>query len=285
MPFLLGDIFIGNYDRTQDFGANEQRYSSLFNMKGHNGIDFACPNLTPILAAADGWIKEIGSDKYGTFDAGGYGNYIKVVHDGYFTLYAHLNDIQVNLNDRVIAGQLIGHSGNTGFVVPPNSGYHLHFGVAPCDGNGTKTERDNGYSGYIDPMSDRCKWDVKNLKEPVVPGREDATIPVKVEDHRRMVIEGSVGKEILATLLSKEFNGWLGKAGFRLVDLQHIDPEDGKFASMYITAMYQELADLKEKQPEQGIPSIEEVPAEKRTQFVDGVLHLLMKVGILEKKK
>lgn len=167
MPYNLGDIFIGNFPRSQSFGnklllkdanGNVVDVYAQFGLLGHNGADWALPSMTPVLSGANGWVSEIAEDP------SGYGRYLKVVHDGFFTLYAHLNNIAVKAGDRVIAGQLIAYSNNSG----NSTGPHLHFGVAPCDAGGKKTESDNGYSGYIDPLSTKCVWTIKGLKEPVV---------------------------------------------------------------------------------------------------------------------
>lgn len=55
-----------------------------------------------------------------------YGNCVKIRHDnGMYTLYAHLADVRVNINQYVSQGQDLGMMGNTG-----NSyGNHLHFEV------------------------------------------------------------------------------------------------------------------------------------------------------------
>ncbi|MEU0089688.1 M23 family metallopeptidase [Kribbella sp. NPDC006257] len=58
------------------------------------------------------------------YDAGGYGNYIEIAHgDGWHTLYAHLQDRGVAVNDHVTDSSQIGHVGGTGNVTAP----HLHY--------------------------------------------------------------------------------------------------------------------------------------------------------------
>lgn len=205
MGYKLGDIFIGQFKLSQRFGADPDTYFARYKLKGHNGIDFACPTMTPILSAADGWVSESG------FDPGGYGHYIKIVHDGYFTIYAHLNDILVHFKDKVVTGQIIGHSNNTGFSSAP----HLHFGVAPCDINGIKLEAGNGYSGYIDPMGSRCDWVVKNLKEPVVPTLETKPdVPVPASKFVELVTKSS-SLDVIASY-------------FRMSDIEKLDPKAGE---------------------------------------------------------
>lgn len=65
------------------------------------------------------------------------GNYIVIKHnkDNYYTIYMHLNNINVGVGNTVSRGQVIGTMGNTGNVVPvptssnPYGGTHLHFGL------------------------------------------------------------------------------------------------------------------------------------------------------------
>lgn len=55
-----------------------------------------------------------------------YGNYVKIKHsDGYYTLYAHLESVDVKVGEHVEAGQKIGYMGETGNAF----GKHLHFEV------------------------------------------------------------------------------------------------------------------------------------------------------------
>lgn len=55
-----------------------------------------------------------------------YGNCVKIDHgNGYFTLYAHLASVDVNLSQSVTKGQIIGYMGDSGNAY----GAHLHFEV------------------------------------------------------------------------------------------------------------------------------------------------------------
>jgi len=57
---------------------------------------------------------------------GAVGKYIKIDHhNGFMTLYGHLDAIYVRSGQRVNSGQLIARSGNTGRVTGP----HLHFTI------------------------------------------------------------------------------------------------------------------------------------------------------------
>lgn len=87
----------------------------------HRGVDVFAPRGTPVLAAADGRITRVGSNRLG-------GN---VVHlrgeDGLSFYYAHLDRHTVRAGARVRAAEPVGEVGNTGNArnTPP----HLHFGV------------------------------------------------------------------------------------------------------------------------------------------------------------
>ena len=92
---------------------------------------------TSVCAARDGIVLEIkqDSDKHGkTSKYQEYGNYITIYHnDGTMADYFHLqkNGSKVKKGDKVVAGQVIALSGNTGW----SSGPHLHFQVYCFDEN------------------------------------------------------------------------------------------------------------------------------------------------------
>lgn len=280
MAYLLSDIFIGEFPITQNFGARPEVYSARYGIKGHNGEDYGCPSMTPIVSAAEGWVSEIGSKDLGTFDSGGYGNYIKVVHDGYLTLYGHLNDIQVKKGDRVLSGQLIAHSNNTGNSDAP----HLHFGVAPCDGAGVKTEADNGYSGYIDPMSDRCHWEVKNLTAPVtsVSNQEEKQVTIKEHEFLQSVAQGTNYKVIVSFLQGHGLNTFLNASGMESIDFNAnpTDPTGGERVNNFLAHLIQELKDSNSELTQTRInPSptplsdqVNNLPLDQKTSLLQNLL-------------
>ncbi|WP_170836231.1 M23 family metallopeptidase [Pandoraea sp. ISTKB] len=86
----------------------------------HDGIDFAAPKGTPVVAAADGKVTFIGAQRRG------FGNYIVIAHRyDSETLYAHLSATarDLRVGDLVKAGDHIGAVGQTGMATGP----HLHF--------------------------------------------------------------------------------------------------------------------------------------------------------------
>jgi len=85
----------------------------------HGGIDLANSIGTPILAVADGVVIDAGP-------AAGFGLWVKLRHnDGTVTVYGHVNTINCNIGERVMAGDEIATMGNRG----NSTGPHLHFEV------------------------------------------------------------------------------------------------------------------------------------------------------------
>ena len=125
----------------------------------HTGTDFAAPDGTPLLAAADGRVTVA---EY----SGGYGGLIVIEHtiggQTVATAYAHMweHGIHVQAGDTVTAGQHIGDIGSSG----NSTGPHLHFEVSL---GGTDGE-------HTDPAAWLNSHDVADLPEPETgtPGQE-----------------------------------------------------------------------------------------------------------------
>lgn len=105
----------------------------------HTGIDIPAPKGTPVLAAGAGTVIWAG---YGVYRGGldpsdPYGLAVTIRHDfGYqnqmlFTIYGHLDRIDVAEGQHVEAGDLLGLVGETGKVTGP----HLHFEVRLGENN------------------------------------------------------------------------------------------------------------------------------------------------------
>jgi hypothetical protein len=129
--------FRNGYKISQYFGENPQIYRK-WNLKGHNGADFACPNGTSVYASITGKVTKVANDEEG------YGKCVKCENEQYGSLVAHLGQWEVSKGDEVKEGETcLGLSDDTGFSTGP----HLHWGVftKPRDCN-------NGFNGYIDPL-------------------------------------------------------------------------------------------------------------------------------------
>lgn len=102
----------------------------------HNGIDLVGTGYTLdyITAHSEGTVVAV-RNNYKTNDKTGcsYGNYVKIKHNGYYTLYAHMkyNSVTVKVGQKVSRGQVIGYMGNTGH----SFGAHLHFEVRDKNDN------------------------------------------------------------------------------------------------------------------------------------------------------
>lgn len=128
--------FDGEYTRTQGFNdpCCQASYKQ-FGMNGHNGLDFATPSGTRILAPHDGKVIE------STLDATGYGIYVKIENSIEGSVLAHLREARVGVGDGVKEGDLIGYSDNSG----NSTGPHLHWGYYRFP-----RDRSNGFAGFID---------------------------------------------------------------------------------------------------------------------------------------
>jgi murein DD-endopeptidase MepM/ murein hydrolase activator NlpD len=85
----------------------------------HSGIDIASEEGKKVHAARWGRIVYAGASD-------GFGNLVVIEHElGYYTLYGHLQEILVEIDDNVDSGQIIGRVGATGRT----TGSHLHFEI------------------------------------------------------------------------------------------------------------------------------------------------------------
>lgn len=134
--------FNGDFPVTLKFGEKSDNDAvnngyKNFGIKAHDGIDFALPDNTPVLAVDDGEVIEF------PIKLSDYGNNIVLKHPwGGRTFYGHLTTINVKIGQKVGKGDIIGFSGHTGLVTGP----HLHFGL-----DLKNSDVNNGYLGKIDP--------------------------------------------------------------------------------------------------------------------------------------
>ncbi len=153
VPWALGPF--DHFYFSRPIGADEvnwpladYRYGGIFFSSDivHTGVDIPVPRNTPVLAAASGKVVWAG---YGLYYGSNnpndpYGQAITIRHDfGFhgerlYTVYAHLEKIEVVTGQLVQAGEEIGLVGTTGLTTGP----HLHFEV--------RTDR-NSYFTTLNP--------------------------------------------------------------------------------------------------------------------------------------
>ena len=95
-----------------------RRHPILNTIRAHEGVDYAAPKGTPVMASGDGKIIFRGWK-------GGYGNTLILQHSGNVTtLYGHLSRFGTHgYGSRVQQGEVIAYVGATGLATAP----HLHY--------------------------------------------------------------------------------------------------------------------------------------------------------------
>lgn len=108
---------VSGYRITSTYGRRQDPMGD--GTKFHSGVDLACNPGTPVKATADGIVSHSGW----TTDSG----YVIVLEHGlgFSTIYAHNKSNSVNVGDKVLRGDVIGHVGSTGRTTGP----HVHYEV------------------------------------------------------------------------------------------------------------------------------------------------------------
>jgi len=101
---------------TDEYGSDRESGAAAIT---HKGVDFRAPPGTPVYAINDGLVRDAANYSI-------YGNTVVVDHgDGILSMYMHMNDISVKNGEAVKNGQMLGHSGETGY----SEGPHLHLTI------------------------------------------------------------------------------------------------------------------------------------------------------------
>lgn len=108
---------INGFEVNSRFGLRRLSFERRARM--HEGLDYAAPAGTPILACAEGRVLRTGTSTT-------YGRFVEIEHaNGVTSFYAHMSRISASQGDVVAAGDLIGAVGSTG----RSTGAHLHFEI------------------------------------------------------------------------------------------------------------------------------------------------------------
>ena len=127
----------------------------------HRGTDFRASVGTQVKAVADGVVKGTGDTDI-CCPGASFGKWIFIEHyNGLSSTYAHLSLISVRKGQKVVRGQAIGYSGNTG----SSTGPHLHLSLYVTSGVKVDSFPSKSYPGktliqpisateaYLDPMT------------------------------------------------------------------------------------------------------------------------------------
>jgi murein DD-endopeptidase MepM/ murein hydrolase activator NlpD len=115
----------------------------------HDGIDIAPITRhidgDKLFAVADGTVVASKTNNGG--DKVGLGHYMVIQHDGFFTEYAHMQELGLPVGTKVKAGQvvgLMGHSGECFSSTPGGTGTHLHFRIGEGTYNAAVSHKKDG---------------------------------------------------------------------------------------------------------------------------------------------
>jgi len=126
---------VTGYPVSQRFGEDVAAYPEY---NGHPGIDYACPERTPVLAPAGGTVTFASTDP--TYP--GRGLHVVIDHgEGLVSYLMHLSQVIVKPGLAVAQGLEVGLSGNTGWSTGP----HVHWGIQDM------IQRQAGHRGFFDP--------------------------------------------------------------------------------------------------------------------------------------
>lgn len=93
----------------------------------HRGLDFSTPLGTPVRVTGDGTVAAVQTQR-------GFGKVITIDHgNGVTTIYAHLDRTLVSKGQKVMRGDLIAHSGNSGRSSAPHLHYEIRLGGRPVN--------------------------------------------------------------------------------------------------------------------------------------------------------
>lgn len=125
----------------QYWGENSDYYAQFsyhgVPLKGHPGLDLLASVGSMVLAVDRGRVVEI------SMEPNGFERYLKLEHAWGESLYAHLNEVEVETGQLVNRGAQLALSGDNEGALQP----HLHFAIRV-----TPYNRFDGWGGFADPL-------------------------------------------------------------------------------------------------------------------------------------
>jgi murein DD-endopeptidase MepM/ murein hydrolase activator NlpD len=119
LSWPLQKIFV-----TQLFGKTIDS-KRLYVSGTHNGVDFRASIGTPVMSMADGVVLGTGNTDL-TCPGASYGKFVFIQYnDGLSSTFGHLSLITTQAGQQVKRGEIVGYSGDTGYVTGP----HLHVSL------------------------------------------------------------------------------------------------------------------------------------------------------------
>lgn len=110
---------------SSEFGYRQDPFNR--SVRHHDGVDFAAPPGTNVLATGRGVVVTAEYDTY-------LGNVVKLDHgDGKQTWYGHMQEYTVTVGQEVNRGQVIGKVGSTGRSTGPHIHYEVRINGEPVD--------------------------------------------------------------------------------------------------------------------------------------------------------
>ena len=124
-PVIGYDLKVNN-----PFGGEQYRGPTIGSTENfptkNSGVDLFAPKNTPLVSPRKGTVLQAGKSNV-TGAHHGYGNSVLIqADDGYVHRLSHLNKIQIKKGDKLLAGDVIGLSGDTGNTTGPHLDYELY---------------------------------------------------------------------------------------------------------------------------------------------------------------
>lgn len=228
-------IFFPPTDLTK---VNYSEGRGLPGQNGHGGaVDYAVPVGTAVTAIQEGKVIYAATHVAQGVGKRSYGKLVIVEHkiqcgDGsyhyFYSYYGHLSDIQVQVNDTVTPGQLIGLSGNTG----TSSGPHLHFEIKHNADWSQMSPFGGGRDSLSDGISPPCEPPKKPPLDPIpsapgLPRRDPLVLDLDGNGIQTLGMDAGVRFDHDANGFY-ERSGWVGGGdGFLVWDRNGNDLLDG----------------------------------------------------------